>query len=641
MNETTTQKTRDAEVVEDLHNHQEDSEQTALQAQSTTATTRYEPQDLGELWRYSKIVVNSQLCPSHISRPEDAVLIVQRGAELGLSAGQSLQNMYVVDGKISMKADLAVGLVKASPLCRYFRKVESTRDRAAFETHRQGEPEPQHFEFTWQDAQTAGLADQYNFQNYPKQMLMARAKIALARLVYPDLLAGIYTPEELDADVDAETGEPLDAEFEASGDTGGQAEGQHTEPDPDHREHEEKDKRTARIADLLADAGLDADGDRAALAEWACEEFGVSDWASLSIEQLDDIGQRIAQHSARGGERSSRRLWLDTVLDVEPGADWSATGYDGSDDWRALNGRWRTAVSEAVDGEDTERRYHEAAKSRAGDVPSFKDLSCEALMVDIGELEALSPEHDDPAGISPRLEYIQSEVDEYLPASEELDLEGDEDGGASDDDDGEGRWERDSAPRWAKAQKRRGMGRNRNVEVTRTFYDLDALEGHDGPAGILVSAVRGPTSAKTIQKTLRLIVRRSDADHLDGVAEEEWSRWVDAATTSDQPDQWLQDCLDARKFVDPGSTAPPADVDLDKLAEEQTTLAYIVRLARESVDDDVVVDLLGWLCERTDVAELEALAACDLGEYADWLDPNEGRGRRIRAAVPGYEEGGQ
>ena len=30
------------------------------------------------------------------------------------------------------------------------------------------------------------------------QMLRARSKSELARLVYPDLLAGLYTPEELE-----------------------------------------------------------------------------------------------------------------------------------------------------------------------------------------------------------------------------------------------------------------------------------------------------------------------------------------------------------------------------------------------------------------------------------------------------------
>ena len=31
----------------------------------------------------------------------------------------------------------------------------------------------------------------------PKPMLVARAQSTLVRLVYPDLMAGLYTPEEL------------------------------------------------------------------------------------------------------------------------------------------------------------------------------------------------------------------------------------------------------------------------------------------------------------------------------------------------------------------------------------------------------------------------------------------------------------
>ena len=47
------------------------------------------------------------------------------------------------------------------------------------------------------DAVTAGLAGGDNWRKHPKAMLRARALSAIARLVYPDLLLGVYDPDEL------------------------------------------------------------------------------------------------------------------------------------------------------------------------------------------------------------------------------------------------------------------------------------------------------------------------------------------------------------------------------------------------------------------------------------------------------------
>ena len=66
-----------------------------------------------------------------------------------------------------------------------------------------GDPRPQKLNYTIEQAEQAGLlaptrsGKPSNWKKMPKQMLRARAKSELARLEYPDLLAGLYTPEEL------------------------------------------------------------------------------------------------------------------------------------------------------------------------------------------------------------------------------------------------------------------------------------------------------------------------------------------------------------------------------------------------------------------------------------------------------------
>lgn len=159
---------------------------------------RYDPKNLQELMKYAKIIVQSSLCPSHIRNPADAVFIIQRGAELGLSAASAIQNLIVIQGKLTLPAATAVGIAKASPECEYFNRIETTIEGATWETKRKG-GEPVRHSFTQADAKAANLWGRGVWNKYPKSMLDARCSIALARLEYQDRLAGIYTPEEIES----------------------------------------------------------------------------------------------------------------------------------------------------------------------------------------------------------------------------------------------------------------------------------------------------------------------------------------------------------------------------------------------------------------------------------------------------------
>lgn len=174
---------------------------------------RYEPKDMAGALQFAKAVVKSGFAP-HIRSIETAFAILATGAELGLSAMQAIRSIHIIDGKPSLSADLVVGLVKRSPVCEWFRMVESTPTEAIFETQRRGEPEPTRLEYTSEDARRAGLKDRRNWRQHPAAMLRARAASALARAVYPDLLAGIGLPEEEEEGATLPTldVEPLDAE---------------------------------------------------------------------------------------------------------------------------------------------------------------------------------------------------------------------------------------------------------------------------------------------------------------------------------------------------------------------------------------------------------------------------------------------
>ena len=133
-----------------------------------------------------------------VRRAEEAVVLLLTGRELGLSPMQSLRGIYVVSGRPVLSADLMVAVVRRSGLCRSWRVVKSTPAECTIETHREGEAEPARKTWTAEDAKRAGLGGKGTWAQYPAQMLRHRVAADLAREVYPDVLLGLYTADEIE-----------------------------------------------------------------------------------------------------------------------------------------------------------------------------------------------------------------------------------------------------------------------------------------------------------------------------------------------------------------------------------------------------------------------------------------------------------
>jgi hypothetical protein len=141
-------------------------------------------------------------------KPGDVLVVLLTGQELGLGAMQALRSIHVVDGKPSLSADLMVGLCqRRRDVCEYFMCKETTPTRATYVTKRAGDPQPTELSWTLEQAKQAGLAGRGTWSKYPDAMLRARCASALARLVYPDLLGGVY---DSDSDELGHNKEPVD-----------------------------------------------------------------------------------------------------------------------------------------------------------------------------------------------------------------------------------------------------------------------------------------------------------------------------------------------------------------------------------------------------------------------------------------------
>lgn len=154
--------------------------------------------------RQADILIKSRFLPASIDTPEKAITIMMTGAELGVPRMQALRQIYVVGGKPTCMAELMAAMIYRDQGDDALIPVKSTPEVATYRFKRRSWPAHQEFSFTIQQAETAGLLggkNSHNWTKYPDAMLRARCISAIARMAFPDTIGGMYTPEELDAEV--------------------------------------------------------------------------------------------------------------------------------------------------------------------------------------------------------------------------------------------------------------------------------------------------------------------------------------------------------------------------------------------------------------------------------------------------------
>lgn len=178
----------------------------------------FQPATIDQAWQLAEWLAEAAILPNHLrKRPSDVFATLLYGRELGLTPMQALLGVDIIEGTPGLDAQTAVALVKSSPVCKYFTCRETTSERAVFETHRAGEPTPTTLAYTIEEAKQAGLVGNTssgkpnNYLKHPRAMLAARASMALAKLVYQDILKGCNSKEELEEFKERRSGEPMTA----------------------------------------------------------------------------------------------------------------------------------------------------------------------------------------------------------------------------------------------------------------------------------------------------------------------------------------------------------------------------------------------------------------------------------------------
>lgn len=256
-----------------------------------------------ELWEIAQRVFRAGVCPPDVRSADAAFAVMLAGAELGAKPMQALRSLSIVKGKVSLTADFTVALCVRSPVCEWMRCIETTPERATYETKRRGHPEPSRLSWTIAQAQTAGLTGSQTWRSHPAAMLRARCASALARSVYPDLVAGVYDPDEA-------------AEIERDG-----------KPESDHEDQAHKPEEIdlgaeAETSDAQLPTALEAFYARVAELDLPGEGVAVwikhrADLAPLNPADRENAWKALCAKVEEVGKMKNAKVWLKKAISEE------------------------------------------------------------------------------------------------------------------------------------------------------------------------------------------------------------------------------------------------------------------------------------------------------------------------------------
>ncbi|WP_094168734.1 RecT family recombinase [Citrobacter braakii] len=175
-----------------------------------TAAAIFSPEGMDRLVRFATLMADSKATvPAHLAgKPADCLAVTMQAAQWGMNPFAVAQKTHVVNGTLGYEAQLVNAVVSSSNLLSTrlnyrwdgdWSKVNGKSDKSPSLTVTvsavlKGEAEPR--ELTISMAQ-AGVRNSPLWEQDPRQQLAYLCVKRWARLHAPDVLLGVYTPDEL------------------------------------------------------------------------------------------------------------------------------------------------------------------------------------------------------------------------------------------------------------------------------------------------------------------------------------------------------------------------------------------------------------------------------------------------------------
>ncbi|CZU88914.1 RecT protein [Enterobacter hormaechei] len=175
-----------------------------------TAAAIFSPEGMNQLVRFAGLMAESKATvPAHLAgKPADCLAVTMQAAQWGMNPFAVAQKTHVVNGTLGYEAQLVNAVVSSSNLLATrlnyrwdgdWSKVNGKTDKSPNLTVTvwatlKGESEPR--ELTISMAQ-AGVRNSPLWEQDPRQQLAYLCTKRWGRLHAPDVLLGVYTPDEL------------------------------------------------------------------------------------------------------------------------------------------------------------------------------------------------------------------------------------------------------------------------------------------------------------------------------------------------------------------------------------------------------------------------------------------------------------
>ncbi len=158
-----------------------------------------EPTTWAAMKDQATMLVKSGFLPTAVNTAEKALAIALAGRELGIGVMESMRSINVIQGKPTISPQLMLALANRTGQLENL-DIAATDEKCVVKVKRKGRTVYSN-EFGVKEATDLGLMTKDNYRKQKKTMFQWRALAANLRVTFPDVVLGLYTPEELDAEV--------------------------------------------------------------------------------------------------------------------------------------------------------------------------------------------------------------------------------------------------------------------------------------------------------------------------------------------------------------------------------------------------------------------------------------------------------
>jgi hypothetical protein len=142
-------------------------------------------------------IAKTEFVPKDLrDRPTAVMAAILTGRELGIAPMQALRSIHVIEGRPTLAAEMIRALVLRAG--HQIWPADTNAKSCTMVGIRAGTDREVRITWTIADAERANLARKHVWRSYPRQMLLARATVELARILFADVIAGLYAAEEFD-----------------------------------------------------------------------------------------------------------------------------------------------------------------------------------------------------------------------------------------------------------------------------------------------------------------------------------------------------------------------------------------------------------------------------------------------------------